>query len=234
MEVQPPICCLVGCFWERLTRIVKDLLKRLLGSKKLELSQLDDILFDVEAVVNCLLLTYIESDTDSLEPLTPAHFLTEISNITFPEVDHLSAPQLRKQFRVLSQLRSELKTRFLKEYLALLVHRKPVAVQSHDLCIGEVVLVGSEDRRRQLWPLGRIIQFLPRVNGVSRLAKVKTSAGEYLRPIQRLYPLEIWDAVPLKVHINNTTSVQAEVQADEVALPRTRYGRVIRKPTRYV
>lgn len=231
-KFNPPSAAWWGGFWERLIRIVKDMLKRSLGSKKLELSQLENVMFDVEAIVNCRPLTYIESDTDSLEPLTPSNFLTDVPDLSLPEIDHLSAPKLRKQFKVLCQLRSELKERFLKEYLALLVHRKPTTTTSPDLQVGEVVLIGSEDRRRQLWPLGRIVEFLPGKDGVNRLAKVKTSTGEYLRPIQRLYSLEMRDSIPVPIYVNNSTSIQA--LADTEALPRTRFGRVIKKPTRYI
>jgi hypothetical protein len=38
--------------------MLKDLLKRMLKSKKLALAQIENLLFEVEAVINCRPLTY--------------------------------------------------------------------------------------------------------------------------------------------------------------------------------
>jgi len=57
--------------------------------------------------------------------------------------------------------------------------------------VGDVVLVGSDGKKRFEWPLGRIIELFPGKDGKTRVVKVKTKNGVYLRPIQRLYPLEV-------------------------------------------
>ena len=176
-----------GGFWERLVRVLKDLLKRMLGSKKLHVSQIENLLFDVEAIMNSRPLTYLSSDSGDLEPLTPAHFLSDLPDNSLPELEDISASDLHKRFTLQSQLRLELKTRFQKDYLSTLIHNKSGELSS-PLQLNEIVLIDNGDKRRQLWNLDRITEFIS-----ERLVKVHTRNGEILRPIQRLYWLEIRD-----------------------------------------
>ncbi|GFV07573.1 DUF5641 domain-containing protein [Trichonephila clavipes] len=56
--------------------------------------------------------------------------------------------------------------------------------------IGDIVLVGADNKKRIDWPLGRISQLILGRDGEVRLVRVQTSTNELLRPIQRIYPLE--------------------------------------------
>jgi len=53
------------------------------------------------------------------------------------------------------------------------------------------VLVGANDQRRIHWPMARIVELIPGRNDIIRVARVKTQRGTLLRPLQRLYPLEV-------------------------------------------
>lgn len=229
----PPIAPWWGGFWERLIRIVKDLLKRMLGKRKLMLTQIEDMLFEVEAIVNSRPLTYISSDESDLQPLTPAHFLCDISDNSLPELESLSAQGLRKKFKLLSQLRVELKKRFQKEYLGLLIHRQSSTQPSREPQLGEVVLLQSDNARRQVWNMGRIIQILPGRDGITRLVKVKTQTGEFLRPIQRVHSLEVRDTELAEIQSvvsPSTLTMQKSVPENTV---RSRFGRRLKRPARY-
>ncbi|XP_035233801.1 uncharacterized protein LOC118205619 [Stegodyphus dumicola] len=108
--------------------------------------------------------------------------------------------------------------------------------------------------KRIKWPLGKIITLIPGNDGVVRLVKLRTKSGEILRPIQRIYPLEvhlqtdnIGDCLRKK-HSDQkmcdkpTTSIGStefratdKDQSDELnqnPLKTTRCGRVIRTPER--
>ncbi|GFY79063.1 DUF5641 domain-containing protein [Trichonephila inaurata madagascariensis] len=52
-------------------------------------------------------------------------------------------------------------------------------------------MVVADNKKRIIWPLGRIIEIIPGKDGQVRLVRVQTSQQEFLRPIQRIYPLEI-------------------------------------------
>ncbi|XP_030386878.1 uncharacterized protein LOC115633562 [Scaptodrosophila lebanonensis] len=66
-----------GGFWERLVRTVKGCLRAAIGKASLSKTNLEILLTEVECVVNQRPLTYITTDSNDLEPLTPAHFMGE-------------------------------------------------------------------------------------------------------------------------------------------------------------
>ncbi|UYV82492.1 hypothetical protein LAZ67_21002516 [Cordylochernes scorpioides] len=141
-KFNPPTACWWGGFKERMIRIVKQLLRSVLGSARVTNEELQTLLCEVEAVVNN-------------RPLT-----------------------------------DELRARFTKEYLAMLVHHRK-AKKSRRIEVGEIVLIGNDQKRRISWPLGKLEEVLPGADGQVRVARVKTSSGVFLRPVQRLFPLEI-------------------------------------------
>lgn len=57
--------------------------------------------------------------------------------------------------------------------------------------VRNAILIGSNDNKRIDWPLGKIVEIIKGKDGIGRLARLKTSKGELLRPTQRLYPLEM-------------------------------------------
>ncbi|KAF8770927.1 hypothetical protein HNY73_018403 [Argiope bruennichi] len=63
--------------------------------------------------------------------------------------------------------------------------------KSDVLEVGDVVLIGHDNIRRIDWPLGVILEVYPGKDGVPRVARIRTSHGERIRPFQRLYPLEV-------------------------------------------
>ncbi|GFT72442.1 uncharacterized protein TNCV_1625011 [Trichonephila clavipes] len=57
--------------------------------------------------------------------------------------------------------------------------------------VGETVLVGNDSKKRINWRLAVIVELVPGRDGNVRTIKVKTQTGVFLRPIQRIFPLEI-------------------------------------------
>ncbi|GFU96805.1 integrase catalytic domain-containing protein [Trichonephila clavipes] len=64
-------------------------------------------------------------------------------------------------------------------------------INSRPLTVGEVVVVKNSLKNRTLWSLARVIQLIPGKDGHVRVARVKTETGELVRPVQRLYNLEL-------------------------------------------
>ena len=91
-------------------------------------------------------------------------------------------------------LGENLKQRFKKEYLGFL--RSLINSRAGELQVGDVVLVGSDDKKRLDWPIARVEEMYPGQDQISRLVKVRTARGTQLRPIQRLYPLDLQKEQP--------------------------------------
>jgi hypothetical protein len=119
----PPTAAWWGGWWERLIRTMKDLLRKVLGHRKLGWAQLEFVLCDAETAMNERPLTYVADDQEDLIPLTPAMFLRGLSTAVFPECGVMDGGEFRRAALSITKLRGELQQRFRKEYLAHLVHR---------------------------------------------------------------------------------------------------------------
>ncbi|GBN23711.1 hypothetical protein AVEN_215676-1 [Araneus ventricosus] len=49
----------------------------------------------------------------------------------------------------------------------------------------------ADNCKRINWPLGRVTDIIPGKDEIVRLVKIQTSHSKLLRPVQRVYPLEI-------------------------------------------
>ncbi|GFS29562.1 uncharacterized protein NPIL_227801 [Nephila pilipes] len=64
---------------------------------------------------------------------------------------------------------------------------------------GDVVLIESTAKRVN-WPLGKVVHLIEGKDGVVLLAKIRAKHGDLLRPIQRLYPLEVSSPIDEDLH----------------------------------
>ena len=64
-----------GGYWERFIRLTKNAIKKTLGRAHVTLASLQTIIVEIEAHLNIRPLTYVSSDLNDLEPLTPSHLL---------------------------------------------------------------------------------------------------------------------------------------------------------------
>ncbi|GIX70991.1 reverse transcriptase [Caerostris extrusa] len=60
-----------------------------------------------------------------------------------------------------------------------------------ELKVGDIVLIELENKKRVMWPMGKIEKIYSSRDGASRVVQVRTSSGCLTRPIQKLYPLEV-------------------------------------------
>lgn len=242
-KFNPPASPWWGGWWERLIRIIKDLLKRTLGKSKLNYEELMTILTEVEAIINERPLTYVTEDGEDLIPLTPLMFLQENTDIEFPEVDMNLGDKLRIRYKYQKKLKEELRSRFRSEYLSALVQRGNDP-KGKSLKVGDIVLIGDDNKKRLNWPMGRVIEIMPGKDEHSRVARVKTSKNVLTRPFQRLYPLEISSDESVRNIIEvrkqnksprSTTKIVKNSQSKEVENKievTTRSGRKVNKPDR--
>lgn len=188
-KFNPPTASWWGGFWERLIRVLKDLLKKNLGHASLEYEEMTTMLCECESIMNNRPLTYLSEDPSELAPLKPSMFIQSLMGNDVEDLDQIEATCLEKRWNYLQSVREGLKKRFSKEYLGMLCNSKPA--RSDKLEVGDIVLVGSDNKRRLEWPLAKVLELRPGRDGVSRLVKLLTKNGEILRPLQRIYPLEI-------------------------------------------
>lgn len=200
----PPTAAWWGGWWERLIRSVKSLLLRVLGNSSVNFEELSTILCDVEAQINSRPLTYISDGSCDLVPLTPAMFLQDIPETGIPDIDAIDNGKLQLRFKHCQKLRDQLRSRFRKEYLGQLVQK--ANEKTHSLKVGDVVLVGQDNVKRQNWSIARIEKLFPGRDGCHRVARVRAKCGTLIRPLQRLYPLELCEESSIITDISEKVS----------------------------
>ncbi|GIY28124.1 DUF5641 domain-containing protein [Caerostris darwini] len=155
-------------------RTVKQLLRKVLGRVSVSSEEMATLLCECESIANGRPLTYIYDDPNVLRAIKPSDFIQDIKGNETMDL-----------------------------YLQLI--RSPQSFSKRrNLSPGDIVLVGSDNTKRLNWPLGRIIELFKGKDNVERVARLRVAKGEIIRPIQRIYPLqlsssEILNDVPVRV-----------------------------------
>jgi len=185
---------------------MKRCLKKTIGNASLNIFELNTVVIEAEAVLNSRPLTYMYSDINEGEPLTPSHFLCCQRLLNLPEqkpqsdlhnTDYIpgqeSTKTLNRRARYHDRLMKSLWALWRKEYLTSLreIFKTKEKTNISTVKQGEVVII-HDNTPRNKWKLGVINTLLPGKDGTVRAVKLRTSNGKELtRPLEKLYPLEI-------------------------------------------
>ncbi|KAF8786850.1 hypothetical protein HNY73_008509 [Argiope bruennichi] len=117
---------------------------------------------------------------------------------------------------------------------------------SRHIKIGDIVLVECDNKRKVLWPLAKVTEIYPGKDGNVRVVRVKTASGELVRPIKKIFPLEIPSSMKSDEK-NETETLEKENIISESPLNNfvpelsqkfrtivTRSGRQIKLPSRFI
>ena len=150
----------------------------------------------VESCLNSRPLTPLSGEIDDLRALTPWHLLTGFPPTSLPEpgidptenLDHVS------HWRLVRGLRNQFWMRWSREYLLSLQQRQKWQQPQPNFKVGDLVLVLDNSLLQQgRWPLGRITAVHAGADELVRVASIRTSVGEYDRPITKLCRLPVCD-----------------------------------------
>ena len=182
-----------GGWWERLVRSVKSGLKKTLKLQSSTRTELETILHEIEACINSRPLTFIGNDVHERVPLTPAHFL--IGQSTFYDTpkgeDSVEdSEDLRNRLFVKKFMLEKFWNIWTNEYLRHLPQGRGRDGQP-SVKVGDLVLIREDNRSRLLWPVGIVQEVYPGRDDVVRACKLKIGASSVVRPIQRIYNLEV-------------------------------------------
>ena len=184
----PPAAPHMGGCWERMVRSVKIALKAVLNQKNPPEETLLTVMVEAEGIVNSRPLTFVSSDSDDDEGLTPNHFLLGTSGLNPPLGEFTERDMsLRKQWRIAQRLTDCFWKRWVKEYRPVLVKRnKWHHSQNSPISLGSLVLLVDENMPRGVWLKGIVTRIFPGKDGTIRVVNVKTKLGEFRRPVAKL------------------------------------------------
>lgn len=204
----PPYAPHMGRAWERLIRAIKSGLVSLQSERAPSEEALRATLPEIEAVVNARPLTYVDTDGNKLEALTPNHLLLgsssgykTIGNINDdPEI--LVKTEWKRQQVVVNIFWK----RWTKEYLPEISKRTKWYDPVEPLKVNDVVAITNAGIPNS-WTLGRIQSVVTSKDGAVRQAEVRTANGVVKRPASKL-------AILLREPVSSAGGGVMEVSAD--------------------
>ncbi|XP_059046024.1 uncharacterized protein LOC131841722 [Achroia grisella] len=172
----------MGGAWERLVRSIKSALSVTLKEQAPREEVLSTLLLEAEAVVNSRPLTHVPVEPETLQALTPFHFLlgTPSTELVRPRTDADLCRRL--DHRKVLRLAELFWARWLHE------SRKAGSTQA-EFKVGDPVLVADPNLPRGTWPKGRISKIFTGPDGVVRVVEIRGSMGILKRPVRKVLPL---------------------------------------------
>ncbi|KAL1258161.1 hypothetical protein QQF64_011405 [Cirrhinus molitorella] len=169
----PPSAPHFGGCWEREIRSIKAALKVTIGAQTVTEEVLRTVLVEVEGILNSKPLGYTSSDVADLDPITPFCFLIGRRDASLPQVVYQNSEILsRRRWRHGQLLADHFWRHFLKYYLPSLQARQKWKTEKRALEIGDVVMIVDPQLPRSLWPVGKVTQIFPGIDGRVRTANV--------------------------------------------------------------
>ena len=240
-----------GGYWERMVGCVKRCLRKVLGNARLTRDELTTVFTEVESTLNSRPLTYLYDELG--EVLTPSHLLyghrlSHLSEGINPEIDaNDDVDNLSRRFLYLTKKLSHFWNRWRKEYLTDLREfhkmqcRKAVPIE-----IGDLVLLQEDSTKRGQWKTAVVENLINGKDGEIRGAVVrKAGKGKpetLIRPLQKLFPLEISARDHLKTDGNEECitkeRVESKIDGEKIGLEndcgtRSHMGRAAAKDARW-
>ncbi|XP_055550574.1 uncharacterized protein LOC129733051 [Wyeomyia smithii] len=185
----PPGAPHMGGALQRLVRSVKTALA---ASRVPSEETLATLVAEAESVVNSRPLTYIPLETEQQEALTPNHFLLLNSSGVVQTPKNLSDPKLagRAEWNLCQVMLDAFWRRWVREYLPTIARRTKWFEEVPPIGVGDIVVV-VEEKVRNGWIRGRVVETKPGRDGRVSSAVVQTGNGLVHRPVSKLARLDL-------------------------------------------
>ena len=239
----PPRAPWFGGFYERLIGVVKGCLRKVLFKRQIDLDDLRTLITEIECRVNNRPLTYVMTNLDEPEALTPSHLLYGYRLNSLPavttapyEIDpsYMDADKLNTKYHKLSRLINQWQDSWKNQYLTSLLERnvsgKSISKTGPVIRKGDVVSIYTE-KSRESWPLGLVTECYADTSGTVRTVKLITKQGTTIRTVNKLYPLEStsgWAPEEFNITPGNSSPHQPEADTSGGSRPQRRAAQKFR------
>ena len=188
----PPAAPHFGGVHEALIKTSKRAIYAVLKQADINDEELMTAITGAEEIVNSRPITYQSSNPADDLPLTPNHFLHGRIGMEMPfEAIDSTSFSMRIRWRRVQELVRHFWTRWLHEWLPALAKRKKWTALRDNIKKDDIVLVMEANIPRGKWPLARVIETFPGKDGRVRTVKINAKGSTYIRPIVKLFPLEL-------------------------------------------
>lgn len=176
-----------GGLWEAAVKSLKYHLKRVVGEQKLTSEEFSILLSQIEACLNQRPLCPLTEGINSLNCLTPAHFLTNGPTLALFDTE----TDLRTRWHMTQKIFADVWKRWRSEYLTQLTARSKWRQSQSNINENDIVIIQDANLPAGKWALGRVIELHPGSDGYVRVVSLKTKNGIIKRPIVKLSALPV-------------------------------------------
>ena len=190
----PPRSPNFGGLWEAAVKSMKHHLRRVMGNSILTYEEITSILCQIEQVLNNRPMMALTNNPDDIFALTPSMLVngSRLDAIPQPCLQTMDARgHPAKRFRALQQLLSQFWKRWASVYVASLQPRGKWRQEGANISIDDVVLITDDGVPPLQWSIGRVMQLKLGHDGLALVVLVRTSRGEFTRPVSKLRRLPI-------------------------------------------
>ena len=140
----------------------------MIGETKLTFEEFTTVLTQVEACLNSRPLVPLPCDGDTIEPLTPGHFLIGRPLEALPDSsESCCSISLLKRWHLCRHLTRHFWRRWTAEYIDIIRRFVKWHHPSRNLQVGDVVILQEDNLVPIKWPLGRIVTTYPGRDGLA-------------------------------------------------------------------
>ena len=184
----PPRAPNFGGLWEANVKSFKFHLKRVVNETKLTFEEFYTVTSSIEACLNSRPLSAMSSSEEDNAALTPGHFLIGAPLTAAPEPfdETNESPTVSSRWHLLTLMKNHFWKRWQREFLLQAQQRSKWLYPNRSFKVGDLVLFKDQLMPPTKWPLARIVRLYQGPDGLSRVADIKTSTGEYKRPVNKL------------------------------------------------
>ena len=138
-KMNPPLAPHFGGIWERIIQTAKRTLLIILGSQQLKAETFQKIVTETEGILNSRPITYVSSDNNDEEALTPNHFILRRRHLALAPLTSKLKTFRKKDFNYTQTLLDHFWKRLQREYTSDLISRAKWREQSKQLRVGDLV-----------------------------------------------------------------------------------------------
>ncbi|CAK1587336.1 unnamed protein product [Parnassius mnemosyne] len=187
----PPKAPNFGGLWEAGVKSAKQHLSRISGATRLTYEEMTTLLAQIEACLNSRPLCQMDDTLETLDPLTPGHFLIGEPLIGLPENDYVNKNvNLLTRWQFIQNRIQNFWRRWQADYLQTLQQRYKWQRVVRSPSIGDIVIIKEEDLPPCKWLLGKIITLHPGSDKLVQVVSVRCK-GMLKRPLSKLILLPI-------------------------------------------
>lgn len=181
----PPYSPHFGGLWESTVKSFKTHLKKIIGDTMLTYEEFLTIIVKIEGILNSRPLYAL--DSDSLEAITPGHFILGRSPQTIPEVSVLEEKiNYIDRWKLVQRLTQLFWKQWHLNYLHTLQARQKWKTPQRNFSNGDLVLVKETLSLPYKWVLGKITKTYAGTDNIIRVVDIQTSHGVIKRPITKV------------------------------------------------